>query len=236
LHNVANGPVSDLAVNVYDRSNDGSLRIDFNANPTLYRAEDNTAHHRRFLALLGTLADADPDQPLNRIEILSVQERHQLLNTWNDTAAPIPATTVPGLFEAQVAGTPDNTAVVFDDTTLTYAQLNTAANQLAHLLIDRGVGPEQIIALALPRSLDMIIALLGVLKTGAAYLPLDPNYPPARLAVMLTDAAPVMAITTTQLKTVLPDNHPIPQLILDDPPPSPHLANTPTSGTVISTV
>jgi amino acid adenylation domain-containing protein len=170
----------------------------------------------RWIRLLQAVA-TDPDQPLNQIDLLSAEERHQLLVAWNDTTATIPAACLPELFEAQVSQTPDNTAVVFEDTQLSYTQLNMAANQLAHLLISRGVGPEQIVALALPRSIDMIVAVLGVLKTGAAYLPLDPDYPPARLAFMLTDAAPAMVVTTTQLEAVLPDSHPIPQLLLDHP-------------------
>ncbi|MGH3866110.1 MAG: condensation domain-containing protein, partial [Pseudonocardiaceae bacterium] len=99
LHNLANGPVDDLTVNVYDRAGDGSLRIDFNANPTLYRPEDNAAHHRRFLGLLETLADTDLEQLIGRIEILSPEERQRLLVEYNDTAVPVPVVTLSVLFE-----------------------------------------------------------------------------------------------------------------------------------------
>ncbi len=197
LHNLANGPVDDLTVNVYDRSDDGTLRIDFNANPALYRSEDNAAHHRRFLELLENVAGADLEQPIGRIEILTPEERHQVVVGFNQTIQPVPATSLPVLFEQQVASTPENTTVVFGDITLSYAQLNTRANQLARLLIDRGVGPEQFVALALPRSAELVVALLAVLKAGAAYLPLDPDYPSERIRFMLDDAHPVGLLTTT---------------------------------------
>ena len=97
-------------------------------------------------------------------------ERQQLLHEWNDTSHPVPEATLPELFEQQVAKHPDATAVVFEDASLTYAELNERANRLAHLLIAQGCGPECIVALALPRSLEMVVALLGILKSGAAYL------------------------------------------------------------------
>jgi amino acid adenylation domain-containing protein/non-ribosomal peptide synthase protein (TIGR01720 family) len=116
-----------------------------------------------------------------------------------------------------VAALSEAVAVVFEDTAVTYSQLNAKANRLAHALIARGVGPEQIVALALPRSTDMIIAILAVLKTGAAYLPLDPNYPPARIGFMLHDAQPVLLLTSTQTLVCVPEDADSPWLVLDDP-------------------
>ncbi|MBW0009180.1 MAG: AMP-binding protein, partial [Pseudonocardiales bacterium] len=170
----------------------------------------------RWIRLLDAVA-ADPEAPISRIDVLTAQERAQLLGERNDTAAPIPSTTLPALFETQVAATPDAVAVIFQDTRLTYARLNTAANHLAHELITRGVSPEHLIALALPRGVDGVVAILAVLKAGAAYLPLDPDYPPARLAFMLTDAHPVLILTTTPTLTRLPQDTTTPQLVLDDP-------------------
>ena len=114
---------------------------------------------------------ANPDQPIGTIELLSEAERHQLLEAWNATAHAVPAATLPELFEQQVARTPEATALVFEDTALSYAELNARANRLAHLLIAHGIGPEDIVALALPRSIEMVVSLLGILKAGAAYLP-----------------------------------------------------------------
>ncbi|HEY3896255.1 MAG TPA: amino acid adenylation domain-containing protein, partial [Pseudonocardiaceae bacterium] len=170
----------------------------------------------RWVRLLNAVV-AHPDQPLNKLDILTAAERHQLLHTCNATTTPFSPATLPGLFKTQAAATPQAVAVISGDTALTYHQLNAAANQLAHTLITRGVGPEQIVALTLPRSADLIVAILGVLKTGAAYLPLDPDYPPARIAFMLSDAHPALLLTTTQTGGGLPDTGLIPRLVLDDP-------------------
>ncbi|MGH3802730.1 MAG: amino acid adenylation domain-containing protein, partial [Pseudonocardiaceae bacterium] len=153
-----------------------------------------------------------------QIDILTAEERHRLLVDYNDTTHPVPATTVPVLFERQVARTPEATAVVFEDTTLTYHQLNTKANQLAHALIARGAGPERIVALALPRSLELMVAILAVVKAGAAYLPLDPDYPPTRIALMLHDAQPLLLLTTTQVDGGLPDTDLSTRVVVVDDP------------------
>jgi amino acid adenylation domain-containing protein len=160
-------------------------------------------------------AIADPDRPVTRIDILSAQERGRLLADCNDTAVPISVTSLPELFESQVQDRPEAVAVVFGDTTLTYTQLNTRANQIAHALITQDVGPEQIVALALPRSPELVIALLAVLKTGAAYLPLDPDYPPARTVFMLGDAQPALLITNAHTNKDLPHDDATPRLVID---------------------
>ncbi|MCM0035165.1 MAG: amino acid adenylation domain-containing protein, partial [Burkholderiaceae bacterium] len=132
-------------------------------------------------------------------------ERHQVLALFNQTAVNAEAlaedarvneaTTLPELFEQQVARTPEATALVFGEDSLTYAELDARSNQLARHLIGLGIGPEQIVALALPRSSELVIAILAVLKSGAAYLPLDPDYPAARLTFMLTDSRATLLIT-----------------------------------------
>ncbi|MBV9730406.1 MAG: AMP-binding protein, partial [Pseudonocardiales bacterium] len=170
----------------------------------------------RFIHLLEAVV-TDPDQPLHRIDIFTAKERHQLLVQWNDTTTPTPATTLPELFEHQVGRTPEATAVMWGDITVSYAQLNTRANHLAHGLIAHAVGPEHIVALALPRSVELIVAILAVLKAGAAYLPLDPDYPPTRLAFMLRDAHPTLLLTTTHTSACLPPDTTTPHLVIDDP-------------------
>ncbi|MDT2009437.1 AMP-binding protein [Rhodococcus opacus] len=110
----------------------------------------------------------------------------------------------PDLFEKQVAGTPDAIAVVSDDQQLTYRQLDTGANRLARALIGRGVGPESIVAVALDRSPQLIVALLAILKAGGAYLPIDPNYPSDRTGFILTDAAPQLILTDRVTAAGLP--------------------------------
>ncbi len=120
--------------------------------------------------------------------MLTAAERRRLLRDWNDTARPVPAATLPELFEQQAARTPHAPAVISGGAELTYAELNARANRLARHLITLGAGPERLVAIAMPRSADVIVAVLAVLKSGAAYVPVDPDYPPDRIAFMLADA------------------------------------------------
>ncbi|MCM2389955.1 non-ribosomal peptide synthetase, partial [Streptomyces albipurpureus] len=112
-----------------------------------------------------------PDLPIGQVDILTPTERDQLLVEWNDTARDVPETVLPQLFETQVMATPDAIAVVFEDQQLTYRELNARANQLARYLISQGAGPEGLVGLALPRSAELIVTLLAVLKSGAGYVP-----------------------------------------------------------------
>ncbi|HEX2300339.1 MAG TPA: amino acid adenylation domain-containing protein, partial [Pseudonocardiaceae bacterium] len=143
--------------------------------------------------LLAAVA-ANPDLPLADLPLLTDDERHQVLVEWNDTALAVPGQTFTELFEAQVLRTPRDTALVCGDTVLDYQELNAWANRLAHHLISRGAGPERIVALALPRSAEMIVAILAVLKAGAVYLPIDPGNPEVRRAQLLDDATPILVI------------------------------------------
>src|SRR6202048_3417734 len=223
-HNLSNGSADDLAVFVYDRGDGKGLRIDFDANPALYRAKDLADHQQRLVRLVDAIV-RDPDLPIGGIDILDAAERGRLLAEWNDTAHAVPQTTLRALIEAQVAQRGDATALVCEDAMLTYAALNARANQLAHLLIAQGAGPEQIVALALPRSAELIIGLLAIVKSGAAYLPLDPDHPPDRLAFMLADAKPVCLITSNAIAQRLPEA--APHLVLDHPDTAGVLARQP---------
>ncbi|WP_327733443.1 amino acid adenylation domain-containing protein [Streptomyces nojiriensis] len=146
---------------------------------------------------------ADPQARVEQIDILSGEERRRVLAEWNGTAGSVPEGTLPELFAAQARRTPDAAAVAFQDACLTYDELNARANQLAHELIARSIGPEHMIALLLPRSEHMVVALLAVLKAGAAYLPIDPSYPAERIAFMLDDAAPVCVISSKGVATAV---------------------------------
>ncbi|WP_158973370.1 non-ribosomal peptide synthetase [Streptomyces griseus] len=138
---------------------------------------------------------AAPEQPVSRARILDDAELSLVLQEWNDTGHGIPGAVLPELFEQQAVRTPDATALVFDGKELSYRQVNEQANRLARLLAARGAGPERFVAVALPRTSDLIIALLAVLKTGAAYVPIDLGYPADRIAYILEDAAPMCVIT-----------------------------------------
>ncbi|MGB6162395.1 MAG: amino acid adenylation domain-containing protein [Pseudonocardiaceae bacterium] len=170
-----------------------------------------------FTTFLDGLRTHDPDRPISRMDILTAVEREWLVVDCNDTAVPLSSLCLPELFQTQVVATPQAVAVVFGEVTLSYAQLNAAANRLAHWLIGLGVGPEQIVGLALPRSPDLVIAILAVLKAGAGYLPLDPDYPAERLAFMIRDARPVLLLTSAQTTTSVPDEGAPPRWVIDDP-------------------
>uniref|UniRef100_UPI000B2B5F12 amino acid adenylation domain-containing protein n=1 Tax=Peterkaempfera griseoplana TaxID=66896 RepID=UPI000B2B5F12 len=153
----------------------------------------------RFVRVLETVA-ADPAIPVHHIEVMDTAERHQVLVDWNDTAHQVPTGTIVDLFEAQVTRTPDATAVIDPEgAEISYAELNKRANRLARLLIEHGAGPEDRVGVLMPRSPGMVVALLAVLKSGAAYIPLDPQYPAERIAYMLDDARPTVLLTMEAL-------------------------------------
>ena len=127
-----------------------------------------------------------------------------MLRTWNDTAVAAPAATFPGLFAAQVARAPDAPAIFYRDRILSYAEVDAQANRLAHHLRSLGAGPETVVASFVERSPEMVIGLVGILKAGAAYLPLDPDYPRERLAFMLEDANVQIVLTQSRLLERLP--------------------------------
>src|SRR5439155_8100616 len=125
----------------------------------------------------------------------------QILIDWNATNSPYPReASLPQLFESQVERAPAATALVFGEQRLTYQELNERANRLAHYLRKRGVGPEMVVGICIERSVDMIVGLLGILKAGAAYLPLDPSYPAKRLSLMLTDVGVKLLLAQQHLR------------------------------------
>jgi amino acid adenylation domain-containing protein/non-ribosomal peptide synthase protein (TIGR01720 family) len=191
--NLAGGPVEDLSIVIDGRAGDGALDIEFGGNPGLYDARALAAHQDRFLAVLDAFV-TDPDRHVGRVEAVTGAEREQVLVNWNATALDVPSTTLAELFEAQVERTPHRTAVTHGETALTYAELNARANRLARWLVAEGAAPERFVAVTMPRSAQMMVALLAVLKSGAAYLPIDPNYPRDRKDFMLADAKPVLVL------------------------------------------
>ncbi|MCC9311438.1 amino acid adenylation domain-containing protein [Kitasatospora sp. RB6PN24] len=192
VRNIATGPVDDVQLNISDRAADAGFDISVLANPDRHDAADLGEIARRYRTVVDWLAAAEPTDPVSRVDLLDQDERHRVLVEWNDTASGgAAAATVPELFEAWAARTPDAAAVAAADETVSYAQLDQRANQLARYLQDRGVGPESVVAVCMERSVDLVVALLGVLKAGAAYLPIDPAYPADRISLMLTDSRAV---------------------------------------------
>ncbi|MFF3889366.1 amino acid adenylation domain-containing protein [Streptomyces sp. NPDC001914] len=151
----------------------------------------------------------DPATRLGRVDILTTAEQRRLADL-NDTAAPVEGTTVVQQVTAQAARTPEATAVVCGETELTYRELEERAGRLAAVLRTRGVGPDVLVAVALPRSADLVVALLAVLKAGGAYLPLDPGYPAARLDLLLTTADPALLVSDrTTAAALATDGRPV---------------------------
>ncbi|MFM8646895.1 MAG: condensation domain-containing protein, partial [Methylocystis sp.] len=153
----------------------------------------------RLTRVLSEISQSRADTRIGEITLVDHEERTQVVSTFNDTQREIPTTTLPELFSAQVAKTPDAIALIFGDEEVSYRELDARANQLARYLIAEKIGPEDIVAIALDRSIEMVVSLLGVLKNGAAYLPLDPEYPVERLAFMLRDSNARRLITTSEI-------------------------------------
>ncbi|MGH3533770.1 MAG: amino acid adenylation domain-containing protein, partial [Pseudonocardiaceae bacterium] len=203
----------DLVVEFLPR--DGSLNITVEYNTDLFDAATVAGLVASLEVLLEGIAD-DPHRQVAELPSLTENERHRLLVERNDTAQPVPTAVWTELFEAQVVRTPDAVAVVFDGNELSYGQLNERANRLARLLIEQGAGPERFVALAVPRGPDMVVALVAVWKVGAAYLPIDPDYPADRIGFMFADARPALVVTTTTVADRVPEAAGVVRLVLDD--------------------
>jgi amino acid adenylation domain-containing protein/non-ribosomal peptide synthase protein (TIGR01720 family) len=181
----------------------GDLVLEINYNTDLFERQTINRMVGHFEMLLAGLA-ADPQRPILDLPLLTAAERQEMLETWNQTARDFPAECLHSLVAAQARRTPRQTAISFEGQTLTYAELDARANQLAHALQALGVGPNKLVAVSLERSLEMVIGLLGALKAGAAYLPLDPNFPAERLAYMLADSGAPVLLTTPALRPNFP--------------------------------
>ncbi len=219
-HNLSTGVVDDLAVMAYDRSDGSGLCVDFNAASALYTATELAGHRARFMRLLDAFCDGSPaERTVGGADMLSAEDTRRVLVEWNGTAHEVPDRTLTELLTAQAERTPDRLAVIEDEggRRMTYAELHAAAHRLARLLASRGAAPGQCVAVALPRSPDLMVTLLAVLVTGAAYLPLDPEQPAQRLARMVTDAAPAVLVTRSDVTVVpaLAGTDEVPRLLLD---------------------
>ncbi|MEW2115622.1 amino acid adenylation domain-containing protein [Streptomyces sp. NPDC005474] len=189
------------------------LRLHLDHRPDVLDARGARSVAEGLQRLLTAVAD-EPETLVGDVDVLSAGQ-HRLIAEWNDTAVPVPATTLVELFERQAARTPDALATVFAEERLTYAELDARADVLAAGLRARGARPEEIVAVALHRSTELVVALLAVLKAGAAYLPVDPSLPAERIAFMLSDAAPVLLLTTSDIDAGLPSDAGTPRLFLD---------------------
>ncbi|OIJ84942.1 non-ribosomal peptide synthetase [Streptomyces sp. MUSC 14] len=177
----------------------GAVRGDLQYATELFDRDTVEAIAARFVQVLEQLL-ADPQTPISAIEVLGQGEREWLVRGVNDTAHPVAAGTLPDAFEAQVAREPERVAVIAERETLTYGEFNRRANRLAHWLIERGTGSEMLVAVKIPRSVDLMVAVYAVAKAGAAYVPVDTELPEARMRHILDAAKPMLV-----LDEVLPD-------------------------------
>ncbi|MBP0455848.1 amino acid adenylation domain-containing protein, partial [Kitasatospora sp. RG8] len=217
------GPVAakfDLDVTVGELVDEngrpGGLRGTLTAAADLFEHTSAERFAERWVRVLESVV-ADPQVRLSGVDVLAGDERERLLAEWTgaDARAEVTPTTLLGLLTAQVARTPQAVAVVFGETELTYAELDARADRVALRLADRGVGPDAVVAVVLERGIDLVAALLGVLKAGGAYLPIDPQSPAERIAFTLADAGAAVVVTSSACVPALPARISAPLLVLD---------------------
>ena len=165
--------------------------------------------------LAGALESA-PGTPLRAVGVLGEAERRQLVEGWNDTAVAVAGVTLPELFGVRVAAGPDAVAVVCGDVVVTYGELDVRAGRVAGELAARGAGPESVVAVVMERGVGLVVALLGVLKAGAAYLPVDPGYPADRVGFMLADARPAVVLAGAAEAAEIPARVVVPVVVADE--------------------
>lgn len=237
VHN--GGAKFDVLLEVTPAGNEYSLMLEFNKSLFVTETAERMLGH---FTLLVEQACASPEMPLALLPMMDERElRHTIaLTRGKESAAFANAGLLHAIIERQVAATPNAPALTFETTTLTYDELNQRANQLAHHLIKLGVGANELVGVCAERSIEMVIALLGTIKAGGAYMPLDPEYPADRLGLMLQDAKPKAVLTHSSLQNVLPP-HEIPTISLDtewarlasEPTANPDVRLTPTDAAYV---
>ncbi|MEU7861585.1 amino acid adenylation domain-containing protein [Nonomuraea sp. NPDC049141] len=209
----------DLTLEVAE-GRDGTLNASLEYATGLFDRATMEAFAERYVSVLGQVLD-DPGRPLDTVDLLTQAERHDLITGWNATAADRPGLPLHGLFERQAAATPGATALTDGTRTVTYAELDTAAGALARRLRAAGIGAESLVAVALPRGTALVVTLLGVLKAGAAYVPLDPGHPAERLTAVLRESRAAAIVTDGDLAARLTTR---PPLVIPPPTLHAHLA------------
>ncbi|WP_439862472.1 amino acid adenylation domain-containing protein [Pseudomonas antarctica] len=204
----------DLTLDTYEKS--GTLHAALTYANDLFEATSIERMARHWISLLQAMV-ADGEQRVGELPMLAADEQHLLVRDWNSTAQAYPTEcAIHQLIEDQVQRTPDAPALVFGATTLSYARLDARANQLAHALREKGVGPDVLVGICIERSIEMVVGLLAILKAGGAYVPLDPEYPGDRLAYMIEDSGIQLLLTQQSLQALLPTEG-IQVIALDQP-------------------
>ena len=207
LRLLGTGPVDDITFDLRTDPGAATLRLDVEANPDLYSAEEAAGHARRAVRFV---AAALATERLADLPTATPEEAHRFIHTVNATAHPVPDTTLVAQIAAAMAATPDAVALRFQGQSITYAELDRRSAGLAATLAARRIGPGDLVAVALDRSVELVVAMLGALRAGAAYLPLDPAHPPERLARILASARPRVTLAAAPLPgdvETLPPEH-----------------------------
>ncbi|NLA86443.1 MAG: AMP-binding protein, partial [Clostridiales bacterium] len=187
--------VESLIISINDREDTGNLIIDYDYLTDMFNVKEIEFIHQHIISLLWHALD-NPTREISKLEMISEKEKHTILREFNDTYADYPRDkTIQQMFEEQVGKAPENTALIFNEKTVTYTRLNERANRLAHTLRQKGVGPEKIVGIMAYRSFELIIGIMAILKAGGAYLPIDPDYPPERKKFMLDDSSAGFLLT-----------------------------------------
>lgn len=211
------GSFDELAICVYTDGSAGSdlfLRLD--APASLYSGAELGFIGAELIACTRAALTADAQLPVGALDVVSGAERDRVLTTPNDTAVPLPELTIGELFARQVERVPEATAVVAGDSGVSYRVLDERSSRLAEALRRRGVGPETVVAVAMPRSVDLAVALLGVVKAGGAYLPIDPAFPAERIRSVVSDCSPRLLLTDVATAHVLTADLDVPAVLFDD--------------------
>jgi amino acid adenylation domain-containing protein len=187
--------LESLIISINDREDSGNLIIDYDFLTDVFNVKEVEFIHQHIISLLWHALD-NPVKRISELDMISEKEKRMILQEFNNTYANYPREkTVNQLFEEQALRTPDNTAIIFQDEKMTYRELNERANALAHRLIDCGIGPGVLVGLMINRSLEMIIGMVGILKAGGSYVPIDPDYPNERKTHMLEDSNAKVLLT-----------------------------------------
>ena len=193
-----------LDLELYAEEHEGAVVFSWVYNRSLFDPERMERMAEHYVRIIEAMV-ANPDRMIGQMELLTATEEAQVVGAWNATTRPVPVATVAELFEAQAGRTPDRLAVVFEDEALTYRALDGLTAALAQRLIAVGAKTERVVGIALERSMDMVVAVMAVLKTGAAYVALDLNYPADRIAFIVDEAEPCAVVTNTSGRRGIPD-------------------------------
>jgi len=197
------GTLFDISLSVHENKNSLECILGYSADLFFTETIERLAGH--YLTILKAITETI-DLPIQMIPLLPEAELNRILKDWNNTKITYPEDKcIHHLFEEQVIKSPDAIALVYEDEQVSYSELNSRANQLARYLIEQGAGEDTSIALCVERSVDLVVGLLAISKSGSAYIPLDPIYPKARLALVLDDARPVILLTQTSLMNMIPE-------------------------------